>query len=142
MGRPRIGGGFTITQLKSMLESRQTQLDDLERERGRITKQLANVDEKIRSLGGAARTGSGRGEFAPGGLTAGGRARNPKSLVGTLEDVLKAASAPMSVGDIVQAVQNAGYRSNSDSFRAIVNQTLIKERKRFANTARGMYAVK
>ena len=37
----------------------------------------------------------------------------------------------MKVGDITDAVLATGYRSNSDNFRAIVNQTLIKERKRF-----------
>jgi hypothetical protein len=40
-------------------------------------------------------------------------------------------------------VQAGGYRSSSDHFRAIVNQTLIKERKRFSPSGeRGVYQLK
>ena len=49
----------------------------------------------------------------------------------------------MKVGDIADAVLATGYRSNSVNFRAIINQTLIKERKRFASAGeRGMYQLK
>jgi hypothetical protein len=44
------------------------------------------------------------------------------SLVATLESVL-APGKPMSVGEIVEAVQKRGYQSNSANFRGIVNQT-------------------
>ena len=137
MARPRIGGGFTISQLQSMLQSRQSQLDSLNRERTRILKTLGSVDDKIRRLGGDVPRLAGVGS-----VTASGRARNPKSLVGTMEDVLTTSGRPMTVGEIVTAVEESGYRSNSANFRAIVNQTLIKERKRFNNTGRGLYALK
>jgi hypothetical protein len=39
-------------------------------------------------------------------------------------------------------VQKSGYRSNSANFRSIVNQTLIKERKRFGQAGRGIYQLK
>ena len=90
----------------------------------------------MRGLGGAARAGRGRPSLG------GGRARNAKSLIETVEDILSKASEPMSVGDIVQAVEGAGYSSNSANFRGIVNQTLIKERRRFAKAGRGLYQMK
>jgi hypothetical protein len=62
------------------------------------------------------------------------------SLVATLESVL-ASGKPMSVGDIVESVQKQGYRSGSANFRAIVNQTLIKE-KQFSSAGRGVYQLK
>jgi hypothetical protein len=37
------------------------------------------------------------------------------------------------------AVLATGYRSSSDNFRGIVNQMLIKDRKRFAQVERGIY---
>jgi hypothetical protein len=46
---------------------------------------------------------------------------------------------PMRVGEIVDAVKSAGYKSNSASFKNIVNQMLIKERKRFQQVDRGIY---
>jgi hypothetical protein len=58
-----------------------------------------------------------------------------------MESILKSAGAPMSVGDILSGVQRSGYQSNSGNFRALVNQTLIKE-KRFAQASRGMYQLK
>ena len=45
------------------------------------------------------------------------------------------------VARIAEAVQRGGYRSNSANFRAIVNQTLIKD-KRFGSAGRGMYQLK
>jgi hypothetical protein len=120
-----------------MIQSRQVQLGDLSRERDRILRQLTVIDEKIRKLGGTTRGSGLRGATA----AAVTRARNPKSLVKTLEDVLAGAGGPMSVSDIVNGVEASGYHSTSDNFRAIINQTLIKERKRFANTGRAMYAI-
>ncbi len=88
-------------------------------------------------LGGNLR-GGGRGR----GLMASGRARNDRSLVQTIETVMRGSGKPMRVGEIVEAVQAGGYRSNSANFRGIVNQTLIKERKRFAAAERGLYQLK
>jgi len=60
-----------------------------------------------------------------------------------MEDVLKSAGKPLPVSEILQRVQSSGYRSSSPNFRAIVNQTLIKERKRFQPTGtRGVYQLK
>ncbi len=47
----------------------------------------------------------------------------------------------MRVGEIVDAVKSAGYKSNSASFKNIVNQMLIKERKRFQQVDRGIYGL-
>ncbi len=60
------------------------------------------------------------------------------SLPQAIEAVLKRGGKPLGVGDIADAVQKKGYRSNSANFRAIVNQTLIKE-KQFQQASRGMY---
>jgi len=55
--------------------------------------------------------------------------------------VLGESNKPMSVSDIVEGVLATGYRSTSPKFRGIVNMTLIKERRRFANAGRGMYTL-
>ena len=135
MARPKAGASLTIKQLETMLDARREQLGSLSRERDRILKQLANVDDKVHRLGGSVRGGILIGRR-------GGRARNGKSLVGTMEEILAKTGKPMAVGDILDAVLNTGYRSNSANFRAIINQSLIKERKRFANAGRGMYQLK
>jgi septal ring factor EnvC (AmiA/AmiB activator) len=130
---PRTANRFTIAQLENLLSSKRHQLDALARERNQLQKQLDALDNKIHALGG------GKGGMR---MTAGGRARNEKSLVESIEEVLTKSGKPTSVSDILEGVQASGYRSNSANFRGIVNQTLIKERKRFANAGRGMYGLK
>jgi hypothetical protein len=137
MARPKTGSNLSISQLESILTSRIAELQQLNKEHSKLSGQLADVERKIAALGGKTR-GRGRvGAFA--GVA---RVKNEKSLVETLDQVLSAASEPMRVGDIVDGVLKAGYHSGSDNFRGIVNQTLIKERRRFVSAGRGLYSVK
>jgi hypothetical protein len=129
MPRGVRNNGLSIAELESLLARNKSRLNEL-------YKQRKAVDAEIAKLEGA---GGGRGRGSVGG---GGRARNAKSLVETLQDVLKGAGKAMPVGDIVQGALDSGYKSSSPNFRGIVNQTLIKERKLFANKGRGVYELK
>jgi hypothetical protein len=137
MARPKAGSQFSISQLESLLESRLSELQHLQKEHTRLSSQLTEIERRIVSLGGKTK---GRGKI---GLKfPGTRARNEKSLVESLEEVLGAAGGPLKVGDIVDGVLKSGYRTTSDNFRGIVNQTLIKERRRFVSAGRGVYVIK
>jgi ABC-type transporter Mla subunit MlaD len=125
---------LSVSHLERVLERRLTELKSLTRDRDRLQQKLDAVDNKIRSLAGNAALARGS--------TSTGRARNEKSLVKTLTDVLAGAGRPMKVGEILKAVQQSGYRSNAVNFRGLLNQTLIRERKRFSNTDRATYALK
>ena len=133
MARRANGSVLTIAELEHMLESRRRRLNDLQKERTKLQRKLDDLDGRIRSLSGpgGARLGGG-----------GGRAQNAQSLVATLESVLKSSGKPLGVGEIVDRVHAAGYRSNSANFRALVNQTLIKEKKQFSSAGRGLYQLK
>ena len=123
---------MSIAQLEQILAGRRAELSQKRREHSKLLARLQQLETEIRQLGGSpGRRGRGGG---------GRRARNEKSLLETLEDVLKAGKA-MKVGDIAEAAQKSGYRSNSANFRSIVNQTLIKD-KRFASAGRGVYQLK
>jgi DNA-binding ferritin-like protein len=98
------------------------------RQRAAIERKLDSLSERIRLMGGPAAGGAKR-------------ARNEISLIEAIERVLSQAKKPLSVGEIYKNVLAIGYRSNSPKFRAIVNQTLIKER-RFSQIERGVYALK
>jgi hypothetical protein len=135
---PRIGtGAYSIAQLEQMLNKCKNERQKLERERNKVARRLQQLDSRIHALGG---NGSGRGGRGSGG-GAGSRVRNEKSLTEMLEGVLGKSSKAMKVGDIADAVQSGGYRTNSANFRGIVNQTLIKD-KRFASAGRGLYQMK
>ena len=126
---------MSIAQLEQLLAGRRQELSAKQREHSKLLARLQELEADIRRLGGSAGR-RGRGGSGGGGT----RARNAKSLIETLEDVLKGGK-PMKVGDIADAAQKSGYRSNSANFRSIVNQTLIKD-KRFGSAGRGVYQLK
>lgn len=140
MARPATGS-FNIAQLERILQERRSELNRLERQRSELQRKLDGVDRQITKLNGSLR-GRRAGGGGGGGGTGGTRARNEHSLVDVIETVLRANGKAMRVGDIVEAVQSGGYRSTSANFRGIVNQTLIKERKRFSAADRGVYQLK
>jgi hypothetical protein len=137
MARPKSNGALTIAQLERLLDNRRREAAELQRERNRLLQRLDTLNRRLNSLAGP----GGRFRNGSSGGGGGGRARNPKSLVASMEAVLSRTGKPMGVGDIVAAVQASGYRSNSANFRGIVNQTLIKE-KRFTSAGRGIYQLK
>lgn len=135
MARPATGS-FNIAQLERILQDRRTELGGLNRERADLQKKLDGLDRQIAKVNGSLRGRRGR---RGGG---GGRPHNKQSLVEAIESVMRASGKPMRVGEILEAVEAGGYRSSSASFRGIVNQTLIKERKRFSAVERGLYQMK
>src|SRR5689334_21561525 len=94
--------GFSISKLKSLLQSQESKRGELLKERRKVQKQLDKIDKQIAGLMGGSYSGGG------------GRVRNEKNLVSHLEDVLGKAPKGMSVGDIVDAVKSAGYQTKSD----------------------------
>lgn len=136
MARRANGSGMSIAQLEQLLAGRRQELNAKRREHSKLLTRLQELEADIRRLGG----GGSAGRRGRGGSGGGTRARNAKSLIETLEDVLKGGK-PMKVGDIAEAAQKSGYRSNSANFRSIVNQTLIKD-KRFGSAGRGVYQLK
>ena len=129
MADSTLGEGLTIQQLESLLAQRRRKETTLLKRQAKIEQRLEAVKEQIRALGGA-----GAGGKAV-------RAKNAVSLVTAVEQVLSKSRKPMRVGEITEKVLAGGYRSTSPQFKAIVNQTLIKE-KRFRSTDRGVYALK
>ena len=131
MARPSTGTNLSLAQLQQIMETRRSEINRLRKQRAEWQKKVDQIDRQIERIGG---DGNGR----RGGGT---RARNENSLNDTIDQVLRGSNKPMSVGDILEAVRAAGYRSSSANFRGIVNQALIKD-KRFVAAARGMYQVK
>jgi hypothetical protein len=124
--------GLSIAQLRGILASRQSELKKLQKQRKGLQKKLNQIDSRIASLGGTStgRTGDGT------------RPRNTMNLVEALTKVMQGKSKPMSIAEITDAVRSAGYKSSSPSFRSIVNQALIREKKLFSPAGRGLYQMK
>lgn len=133
MARPISASTLNIVDLERILNDRTKQLSKLKKQRSKLQKQLDEIDFAMSKVSGGASSG--------GGGRTGTRAKNDKPLPDYIEDVLTKNGKSMRVGDIVTAVQAAGYKSTSPAFKNIVNQQLIKERKRFVATERGIYGL-
>lgn len=123
--------GLTLVELQRELKKRERlvgrHLSKLETKREKLAGQLAELDAEIARIGGSVRSGGRR------------RPRNDSNLAEALAKVLK--NATMSVTDVAEAVQKAGYVTTSPNFRTIVNQTLLKD-DRFKRVGRGQYTAK
>lgn len=147
-GRRPALANYPIEELQRELERRSSQVDELVAEREQVLARLAELDAEISSFGGPGRRGrprktSGRKVVRTGrvaakshGMAGRKRPKNDMSLAEALGKLLK--NKTMGVTEITSAVQKAGYKTNAENFRTIVNQTLIKD-ARFKKVSRGQY---
>ncbi|MEM8758458.1 MAG: hypothetical protein AAGF47_11840 [Planctomycetota bacterium] len=133
--RPRGGSGsgsdlvsVSSDALQAELARRQRAATSLLRKRDRLRTQLAEVEAEIRE--------AGLGSVGGGGT----RPRNAMNLVEAMQQVLDGAE--LTVTELAEAVQRAGYQTSSPNFRTIVNQTLIKHKNIFKRVSRGVYTAK
>lgn len=135
------------TELQAELERRLGRVAELEGRREQLLAELNDVETEIRASGGnlSGRVGKRRGPGRPpgSGRRRGGRGRRPRNaanLVESLKQVLN--NKTMSVTEVTEAVQQAGYKTTSSNFRTIVNQALINNPQAFKKVARGQYTAK
>lgn len=118
-------------ELRTRQRSTETRFKSLQRRRDGLQQRLDAVDAEMASLasqlGRSARQGGRR------------RPQNDSNLADALVQVLTGKT--LSVTDVAEAVQKAGYQTSSPNFRTIVNQTLIKD-KRIKRVERGQYTAK
>jgi hypothetical protein len=147
----RVRGGLhsaSLADLHAEIERRQSAVAALSSQREQLLRELAEVEKRLQSEGvavGARKRGPGRprgsGLLKPARRsTTRRRPKNKMTLVDALHKVLSGTT--MSVTDVAEAVQKAGYRTTSPNFRTIVNQALISNADRFKNVARGKYTAK
>lgn len=118
-------GGMSTAELQRELRRREGSVKKLISRRDKLREQLASLEAEIAAEGGVV-VGGGK------------RHRNEMPLADALAGVLK--GKVMGVTEVARAVQEAGYRTTSTTFRTIVNQTLLRDR-RFKKVGRGQYTV-
>lgn len=120
---------MSTAELQAELQRRERNIKKLERRRERLMEDLQEIEKQLASEGALS---------ASGGIRR--RPRNEMNLVDSLAEVLKGKE--MSVTEVTQAVQQAGYMTTAANFRTIVNQALIREKKRFKKVSRGRYTAR
>jgi len=151
MAKAKLSRVSTV-DLRKELDRRQSQVGALMARRTRLAAELAALDAELDAFGETALVAAPvtRGPGRPPGRTAKPdrkirkanrgaktRAENSMTLTASLQKVLKGKT--MGVTEVSGAVQKAGYKTNAENFRTIVNQTLIKNPKMFKKVSRGQY---
>lgn len=132
----RALSNVSTVEIQAELRRRQQKLPALKRKQKKLLADLAEVENQLAALGISA---SKRAAISS--APRGRRPKNKKNLADTLASVLS-KTKPMRVIEAVAAVKKAGYKTTSNNFNTIVNQTLLKDKKRFKQTGRGKYVVK
>ncbi|MCL4221490.1 MAG: hypothetical protein KJZ65_08965 [Phycisphaerales bacterium] len=143
-GRRPALANYPIAELQREMERRASQVGDMVRERDALLARVSELEAEISAFDGvlAVRAGTVRRPGRPRkaaptrGSTGRKRPKNDMSLAEALVKLLK--NRTMGVTEITSAVQKAGYKTNAENFRTIVNQTLIKD-ARFKKISRGQY---
>lgn len=119
---------ISTTKLQREIERRESKGRELMRTRDALLAQVARIEAQLRDFKPS--SGARRGR-APGGAPRSG------SLAASLHAVLKGKQ--MGVTEVAEAVQKAGYKTDSENFRTIVNACLIKHTNLFRKVSRGLY---
>lgn len=140
-----------MASIVAELQRRSSILND---RRAELESELETINAELSAINAAAHARLGPGRLrgstsrAKAGRPAGkathyrtGRKRpkNEMSLEDALARLLKGKT--MGVAEMADAVQKAGYKTNSPNFRVIVNATLLKS-PRFKRVARGQYTAR
>ncbi len=138
MAKKETGGSglsaLPYRAIEKEIQRRARKARTLNAKRNRLVAKIAQIDTKIRELGGLT-GGGGRAVRSAG--TGRVRPQNETTLPEALAKVLKGKT--MGVTEVAAAVQKAGYKTNAENFRTIVNQALIKHRSLFKKVERGQY---
>lgn len=126
---------LSASALQAELERR---LASLQAHRESLIAEIDALDLEIASFDGG--TGSKRRSSRTRSGTTRKRPQNSTNLVQALSKLLTGRT--LSVTEMAEEVQQAGYRTSSPNFRTIVNQTLINNKKLFKRVSRGRYTAR
>jgi len=121
---------MSITDLRQEIERRQKLLPKLIAQRDALSREITELQ------------GLAAPEARKAGKKARGRRRpdNKIGLANLLAQVMK-GKAKVTIGEAMEGVLSAGYKTTSSHFRQVVNKTLLTD-KRFKNVARGVFTLK
>jgi len=129
----------SIDMLRKELEQRESLAQELLEQREHINQQLQELGVEDVSHRGRPR-GTRTASLSEGGR---GRGRRPEGqrLIDYVEDVLRKAGRPMTISEVMDAVQQAGYNTTSENFYPVVVQALTRD-ENIERADRGQYMIK
>ena len=135
MRRSRLSA-MTIADLRQEIERRQKLLPKLIAQRDALSREIA----ELQGLGAPEAWKAAKPEAAPKKTRGRRRAKNKVGLADALAGFLK-GKAKVTIGEAMEGVLAAGYKSNARDFRSVVNNMLLTD-KRFKKVGRGVFTLK
>lgn len=135
MPRSRLSA-MTIAELRQEIERRQRLLPKLIAQRDTLNREIAELQGLASSEGRQA----AKPESAPKKTRRRRRAKNKVGLADALATFMK-GKKKVAIGEAMEGVLAAGYKSNALDFRSVVNNMLLTD-KRFKKIGRGEFALK
>ncbi|HUS91463.1 MAG TPA: hypothetical protein VM389_02065 [Phycisphaerae bacterium] len=135
MPRPKLTT-MSIADLRREIERRQKLLPGLIAQRDALNREIA----ELQGLAAPEAREAARPEAAPRKTPKRRMPKNKVPLADALADFMK-GKGKVAVGEAMEGVLAAGYKSNSKDFRSVVNNMLLTD-KRFKSVARGVFALK
>ena len=135
MPRPKLST-MSIAALRQEIERRQKLLPKLIAQRDALNREIAD----LQGSAAAQAQKAAKPAVAP---TKTRKRRMPKNTL-RLADALAVfmkGKKKVTIGDAMEGVLAAGYKSNARDFRSVVNNMLLTD-KRFKKTGRGVFALK
>ena len=126
---------IAITVLQQEIQRRQKMLPKLIAQRDALNREIAELQGLPEP--------DARKAAKPAVAPKRGRRRRAKNKIGLADALAQFAKgkAKVSVGQAMEGVLAAGYKTKSKAFRQVVNKTLLQD-KRFKNVGRGEFALK
>ena len=137
---------LSLAELESLLKEQKSRLDSLKKKQAQLEKELGGVNSEIAALEGKSSKRGKRGR--PSGSTSKKktvrrrRAKNAKPLKEYVNDVLSANKKGLTLQQVMDKVQAAGYKSKSKNFKNVLYQCLYHTEEFVLDPKKGTYTLK
>ena len=127
---------MSIADLRQEIEHRQKRLPKLIAQRDALNREIT----ELQGIATPEARKAAKPEAATRKIRRRRRAKNKVGLTDALAGFMK-GKAKVMIGEAMEGVLAAGYKSNARDFRSVVNNTLLKD-KRFKKVGRGEFTLK
>ena len=137
---------LSLAELESLLKEQKSRLDSLKKKQAQLEKELDGVNAEIAALEGKGSRKGKRGR--PAGSTSKKktvrrrRAKNAKPLKEYVKDVLASNKKGLTLQQVMDKVEAAGYKSKSKNFKNVLYQCLYHTKEFVLDSNKGTYTLK
>lgn len=115
----RAGAELSVADLERMLDRKRSRLNSLEKRREQLQKSLSRIDQQISALQGRPTVAAVRRKTRK-------RPKNPRPLAAYVLQFLGRSKKGLTLAELAQKIQDAGYKSNAEDFKNVVYQCIYK----------------